>query len=177
MHTVYYCTIFIIRRKNTDTSLNYAVNSGVETFLIFAHTPFVCASYSALPRGSKNVHILKGQCHEIFNFRFFRESVPPPPFNHNPTIPNIFKKLRYNLITGCVNYTRCEQEAKFRRRFLSNYVWTLLSSCLHGKIDYNTGSKYTVNQILIWWLAATYGQFFSNGYDIQHQICRRNLEQ
>jgi hypothetical protein len=47
------------------------------------------------------IHNLKGQCHEIFNIWFFRESVSPKPLNTIRAVLNFFENSRrYSQLKG-----------------------------------------------------------------------------
>jgi hypothetical protein len=74
---------------------------------------------------------LKGQCHEIFDFWFFHESVSPKHLSMPLRPFRIFSKIRGDIrgsrCTAGVN-NRWQMEKIFKQKNFNNFVWAPLDS-------------------------------------------------
>ncbi len=83
---------------------------------------------------------LKGQCHEIFDFRFFHESVSPKhlsiPLRPFRNFSKILGGIRGSRCTTGVNDTGGKWKKTFKQKTFSYFVWAPLGSRVNTHINF-----------------------------------------
>jgi hypothetical protein len=130
--------LYILRRQTTTWCFTYL--SLLTVFLLFVWKVSSCL-YS-LTFKIKIAHrcILKGQCHEIFDFWFFHESVSPkhlsiPLWPVRIFFENSRSYSRLKVHHRCQRH-RWQMEKNFKQKNFNNFVWAPMGSRVNKNINF-----------------------------------------
>ncbi len=136
--------------------------------LVLLHTKMKTVWLSIITNTTWSLRMpIKGQCHELFDLRFFHESVPPQSSECSiGAISNFFENfMRYLLLK--VHHQWQMEKIFINQKSFNYFVQTPLGSIVKIKITlFPSSSLFGVSSLMLFQLFATGGKFTTGVYSL-----------